>query len=83
MGYLIRVLIGIDQLINCLLGGMPDETISAKSWRMRERSLFWYYLRIMIDGIFWFSKNHCYESWVSEEYRKQISSEYAEKINSR
>lgn len=79
MRYIKNVMIAIDQLANCILGGMPDETISAKVYRMRERGFYWEYLRIMIDKLFWFDKNHCLESYNSELYRKQISAEYRNK----
>ena len=37
-GYLRRVLVGIDQAANVLLGGSPDETISARSQRAAARN---------------------------------------------
>lgn len=37
-GYLHRVLVGIDQGANVLLGGDPDETISARSQRAAARN---------------------------------------------
>ena len=37
-GYLHRVLVGIDQAANVLLGGSPDETISARSQRAAARN---------------------------------------------
>ena len=36
-GYLHRVLVGVDQAANVLLGGNPDETISARSQRAAAR----------------------------------------------
>jgi hypothetical protein len=76
MRYIKNIMIAVDQLFNCILGGMPDETISAKVWRMRDRHIIWEQLRITIDILFWFDDNHCRESYESELYRKQISSEY-------
>lgn len=35
--YIHRVIIGIDQALNALLGGSPVETISARAWRHREQ----------------------------------------------
>lgn len=77
MSYIKNLFIAIDQLANCILGGRPDETISAKVWRMKDRNKFYYFSRILIDKIFWFDENHCEESCKSELYRKQISSEYS------
>ena len=31
-GYLYRVSIAVDQLFNSILGGWPDETLSARAW---------------------------------------------------
>lgn len=36
-GYLFRVLIGVDQLLNCLTNGEPDETLSSRFGRNRKR----------------------------------------------
>lgn len=35
--YVKRVLLGIDQLGNTLMGGAPDETISARTGRLRKK----------------------------------------------
>jgi hypothetical protein len=36
-GYLHRTLVGLDQFVNVLTGGLPDETISARSQRAADR----------------------------------------------
>ena len=33
MSYLLRLLIALDQLANALIGGHPDETLSARAYR--------------------------------------------------
>jgi hypothetical protein len=48
--YLVNVLIGVDQLGNTLLGGYPDETISARAGRLRARP-FWKQLAWLLDKI--------------------------------
>ena len=35
--YLRNVLVSVDQLANALLAGYPDETLSARSWRCRDK----------------------------------------------
>ncbi len=40
-GYLKRALIGLDQFINVLTDGDPDETISSRSARAAERGSKW------------------------------------------
>lgn len=77
MRYIKNIMIAIDQLCNCIIGGTPDETISAKLWRMRNKGRFWKYSQIFVDRLFWFDSDHCEESYNSELYRRQISSEYS------
>ena len=69
-----NVLIGIDQLANTLLGGDPDETLSARSWRLREKNPR---MHKVIDTIFFFDKDHCRTSYESELLRKQLPEEYS------
>lgn len=79
MGYLKRVGIAVDQTLNAILGGMPDETLSARAWRLHER--YWYanYLRLLIDGLFliFLQKHHCEKAYQSELERKHLPMEYA------
>lgn len=75
--YILRVLIAIDQLVNTLFGGLPDETISAKLWRKRESQPY-KTLRIIVDGVFWFDPEHCKTSYESEIKRKYLPKDYRE-----
>jgi len=77
MKYVKNILIGIDQLVNTILGGMPDETISAKAYRMRveKNSFFWKNAEKVINFLF-FDEKHCEDAANSELSRKQISSWY-------
>lgn len=75
-----RVLIGIDQLCNSLLGGSPDETFSARCWRKRARQP-WTVLRLLVDGIFFWQRDaaqrgHCQQAWKSEMIRAQLPKSY-------
>lgn len=87
--YLIQVLIGLDQLVNTLFGGWADETISARAFRCREKSLRWYYFEKFINALFifedlwWWSKvghfptiRHCQRSFNAERDREQLPIEY-------
>jgi hypothetical protein len=56
MRYFIKVLLGIDQFANTLIGGAPDETISARAGRRRNAGtvaskLFWKPLANTLDFI--------------------------------
>lgn len=70
-----HVLIAMDQLVNTLLfflpgGAWADETISARSWRLRHAQPF-KALRPVIDTMFFFDSNHCQSSYESEKLRNQ------------
>ncbi len=73
--YLLNVGIAFDQLVNAVLGGMPDETISAKLWRKREHYPFKIYV-VVVDCLFWFDKDHCRTSYEAEINKKHLPQEY-------
>lgn len=54
--YIKRVLIGVDQLINSICNGNPDETISSRLGRRRdsaEQFFAW-----IVDKLFFWDKDH-------------------------
>jgi len=63
-----QILIAIDQLINSLLGGWADETLSSRAFRCH-----WPRTIRLLDAIF--GKYHCFESFVSERERLQMPPE--------
>ncbi|WP_269633156.1 hypothetical protein [Pelomonas sp. BJYL3] len=72
--WLLQVLIALDQLANALLFfGWADETISARSWRQREKWQ-WRQARRVIDWIFALlgDSNHCQGAYESELQRSQL-----------
>lgn len=72
-----NILLAIDQLANTLIGGHADETISARAWRMQHKR-GWRLTRKVIDKLFWWEPNHCYQSYVSERGRLHLPKEYQE-----
>ena len=69
---LIQILIAIDQLANAITGGWADETLSSRAYRMREkRQKYWGWTANVIDAMFFFQKEHCYNSWLEEVNRQQ------------
>lgn len=68
-----QVLLALDQLANTLLGGMADETLSARAYRTRETNPW--RMRV-IDALFFWEDGHCYKSWLSEVERKHLPSAY-------
>lgn len=66
-----QVLIAIDQLLNTLLGGYADETLSSRAWRHYiDGSRKW--PKILIDGLFFWQNEHCRSSYESEILRTQV-----------
>ncbi len=63
--YYLRLLIALDQLFNVLiLNGSEDHTISGRvgykaHFTKKKR---WLFLQKAIDAVFFFDKNHCYNS---------------------
>ena len=72
--YTLQVLLAIDQLLNALIpGGWADETLSSRAHRMREKShKYWGWTADMIDGLFFWQSNHCYNAWLEEVKRAQL-----------
>ena len=69
-------LIALDQLVNALAGGWPDETVSSRAWRWelagaRSRP------RKLIDGLalIFGDRDHCRESFESERLGRQLPPE--------
>ncbi len=71
-----QVLIAVDQVFNTLCGGWADETLSARIWRNKDNSWYWSSLRVSVDIIFFFQKNHCEQSFYSEINRSQMAKIY-------
>lgn len=76
MGYCKTVFIGLDQLINALFGGWPDETISSRAWRW-ELAGVRSWPRKLLDGLALIlgDKDHCRESFESERLGRQLPPE--------
>jgi hypothetical protein len=64
--YILQVLIALDQLCNAVFGGWADETLSSRAWREMPC------MAKAIDLLLWFDKDHCFESYVSEQLRMQM-----------
>jgi len=78
MTYLLNVLIAFDQLINTLIGGYPDETISASAWLGEQQGrIIPKIMRPVIDFLFLpFESNHCCKAFYAERRRTQLPSSY-------
>jgi len=70
--YLVNVLIGIDQLVNAILMGDPDETISSRMGKLiRANRARWYvrWLAWILDKI---DPNHCIDAIEEDEGKDAI-----------
>jgi hypothetical protein len=70
-----NILIAIDQLINAVFGGYPDETLSARCWRHRYTRKYRILVNI-INALFFWQDNHCLESYNSELNRRHLPYSY-------
>ncbi len=78
LGHLKQFGIACDQVANTVLGGMADETLSARTHRVAQKG-YWYaeLLEFILNLIFSPIKhNHCYNAFMSEVQRKQLPKEY-------
>lgn len=66
--YLLNVLIAFDQPINTLIGGYPDETLSASAWLGEQQGrIIPKIMRPVIDFLFLpFESDHCRRAYESE-----------------
>jgi len=74
--YAWNLLIACDQALNAAAGGYPDETFSSRAHRQAETGgRFWKALRTLINTIFFWQKDHCLESYQSEQLRRHLPAE--------
>jgi len=69
--YLFNILLGFDQFINTLAAGYPDETISARAYRLRNKTKAWEVAHTTINILFFFQPSHCHKAYLAEIQRKQ------------
>ena len=74
MTYAKKILIAIDQLVNALLAGWPDETLSSRAFRWEQNGVR-KWPRRFIDRLFFWEKEHCYQSYISEREGRQLPPE--------
>lgn len=74
MNYFLRIACAADQTLNTVLGGEPDETLSSRAYRNRERP-GWKQLRQVIDSLFFWQDEHCLGAYLAERERAQMPPE--------
>lgn len=81
--YYLQVALSIDQLLNAILGGYADETLSARIWRNHCGNRWWKYAMWAVDAIFFLQPGHCQQSYLSEVARKHLPPVYRGQYNER
>jgi len=77
MSYWLALFVAIDQLLNVMLFGSPDETLSSRAYRAdRDGKVFGKLFRPCIDALFFWQAQHCYQAYLSELRRKQYSANF-------
>ena len=79
MDYIENILIAFDQLINTILLGSPDETISSRLSRNRDVG-FTKYGYVFVNKLFFWQDNHCKMSYESEVLRLQQSAGFRRQL---
>lgn len=77
---ILNLAIALDQFLYVLVtlgNGSPDETLSAAAWRWESMGKWQGLLRPVIDTLFFFDRNHCWNSFEAERLRKHLPPEYA------
>lgn len=69
-----QLLIAIDQVLNTLVGGMADETLSARAHRQRLRGRPW--PARCINALFFWQPDHCRDAYESERLRRHLPTQY-------
>ncbi len=71
-----QVAIALDQLFNTLLAGYADETLSARAYRMQFKKKRWKTARRLLDGLFFWHDDHCFNAYINEYKRKHLPAHY-------
>lgn len=72
---ILNLLIALDQFVYVLITlgeGMPDETMSAAAYRAYITGRPWGFMKRVIDRLFWFDPDHCYQAYMSEVNGTQL-----------
>ena len=73
----LNVVIAADQMVNALLRGDPDETLSSRAYRMHMKGQpYWGGLANVIDWFFFWDADHCRKAFESEQLRRFVPDEH-------
>ena len=67
MHYFVKSLMWLDRVVNVMLGGSYNETLSSRAHRMRmKRQPYWGWTADAIDWLFFWELDHCAAQWRRE-----------------
>ena len=75
MRYFRHLATALDQLLNALLGGYCDESLSARAYRWRRDGKRQWAAQT-INALFFWQKDHCFSAYGNEQARRQLPPEY-------
>jgi len=85
MGRLRNVAVSVNRLVFCIvtLGqASPDQTMSAAAYAVEQKGLWaGRVFRPLIDILFWFDSQHCYNQWLYEKQHYRHYGSAAESHN--
>lgn len=80
MSYAKQIFIAFDNVVNTLLKGKADETISARAYRCGvvddKPKRRWVLARHCIDVLFFWQSEHCRGAYISQWQRRHMPSHY-------
>jgi len=71
-----QVLVAIDQLLNSILRGYADETLSSRAHRMGTMDSLWALFEKAIDLLFFWQDHHCKLSHEAGLRRRRMARRY-------
>lgn len=77
MTYLHKVATAFDQLLNAILCGWPDESLSARVYRWRRDGKHAWPAAMINAMVFW-QNDHCKSAYQVEQERRHFPPEYRE-----
>jgi hypothetical protein len=75
--YLYNLALLLDQALNTLLCGSPDETLSSRAYRAYVKGrLFGRIFKPCIDALFFWQTSHCRHAYLAEVLRYQLPPDF-------
>lgn len=72
LSYWLSLAIALDQLLNALAGGWPDETLSSRAYRRGRNHAGWRIVRRVIDALFICAPGHSRRAYQRERRRRHL-----------